>query len=102
MSDLEELFCRIDEVLLRERDAIISLDARAVDRLATEKGELFAALRASPAWTEAAWRPRLRDTIERLRRNLVLLVAARDCLRDALVGSGVDLAAVGTSLSVRG
>lgn len=71
---------RLDELLREERGAIRRMDGAALEALAAEKDELVRAmLRGDPDTREA-----LRARTPSLRRNLLLLTHARDCLRDVL------------------
>lgn len=71
---------RLDALLREERAAIRRMDGAAIEALTTEKEALVRAmLRADPETREA-----LRARAPSLRRNLLLLTHARDCLRDVL------------------
>lgn len=103
MMTMDDELDRAERLLVEERAAITALDAERVEQLAAEKVDVFARLLERGAWTDATRLPRLQQITGALRRNLVLLAAARDCIRDGLAAAGVDVAgATGATLSVRG
>ena len=95
-----ELLDRVDVVLQEERTALTSLDARKVEELASEKQTLFAQLAECGLGAEHL--DRMRAVYEGLRRNLVLLAGARDCVKDALFAARGNPRGPGRALSVRG
>lgn len=81
---IEEIVQRFDRLLEEERAAIRALDTSQLDRTAEEKAKLADALRSAnrdDLKREAASVKRLSMS---LRRNAILLVHARDSLRDVL------------------
>ncbi len=81
----EDLLDQIEALLAEERVAIRQLDGRAIDEAATRKEALFSELRRSGAAGRKDLAPRLHALIPSLRRNIVLLAHARNCLHDVLV-----------------
>ena len=80
MSVVDELRA----VLAAERDAIRRLDGPAVTRASEEKERILAAIQGAPPAERAPLLASLREVREDIRKNLVLLAHARDCMRDAI------------------
>jgi hypothetical protein len=83
------VIARLEALVPDERAALRRLDSAAVADAAEEKERLFVLLAAAP---EAELRPfaeRLRKLAVELRHNCVLLMHARDCVRDALAAAGM-------------
>jgi len=81
---VEEIVQKLDRLLEEERAAIRALDGASLDRTAREKESLAEALRASPRADLLRQAPAVKRLSTSLRRNAVLLVHARDALRDVL------------------
>lgn len=75
---------RLAAVLDAERAAIRSLDGAALERHAAEKDAILGTLRSAVARGDSTALGGLRALAEPLRRNVILLAHARDCLGDAL------------------
>lgn len=75
---------RLRAVLDAERAAIRSLDGAAVERFAAEKSSILDALHAAAARGDPGALDGLGALAEPLRRNVILLAHARDCLTDAM------------------
>ena len=87
-------------VLAEERAAIRSLDAIAVERAAATKERLIAEIGAADEGEREPMLRELRLLREDLRRNLVLLAHARDCMRDAITRATPKGTAPGARLSI--
>lgn len=81
---VEEIVQRFDRLLEEERAAIRALDSGSLDRTAEEKQKLAAALRSADRDDLRRQAAPLRRLSMSLRRNAILLVHARDSLRDVL------------------
>jgi hypothetical protein len=80
----EELLVSMRAALAREREAIRRLDIEAVTEVAATKEAVLARLREAPATDRPALVAAIEELKPELRRNLVLLAHARDCLRQAI------------------
>ena len=71
-------------VLVEERDALRRLDVKGVTAASLRKEELLASVTNVPEDERQDLVAVLAELKVELRRNLVLLAHARDCLRDAI------------------
>jgi flagellar biosynthesis/type III secretory pathway chaperone len=79
----KELLGRLDRLLAEEREAIQSLDGETIAKITNEKEEVLESLKgATQELVEHDLAGQLQDTLAGLRRNGVLLVHARACLRE--------------------
>ena len=74
----------LEEVLHKERDALLSLDATAIDALNGRKLDLESELSAYAHELSAAQLARLTQLKHQLRNNLILLIHARDHIQARL------------------
>lgn len=79
-----DLVAEMRRLLAEERDAIRRLDAQKVESVARAKEALLASLRSTQPTDREAAAQALGELRAELRRNLVLLAHARDCMRDAI------------------
>lgn len=79
--DAGAIFDRFDVLLEQEREAILRIDAAALDAIALEKLALAEDLRGMDPSTQ---RDRLADLQRKLQRQTVLLSHARACIQDAV------------------
>ena len=80
----DEALTALEQLLREERDAIIGLDAKGVERIAHEKLALMGCLRDAVPPLDRQGRGRLKTLRASLYQNALLLAHARDCLRDVL------------------
>ncbi len=75
---------RLGAVLDAEREAIRRLDGAAVERFAEEKSAILHCLRDAAGRGDRAALEGAETLTEALRRNVILLAHARECMSDAL------------------
>jgi hypothetical protein len=80
----EELLHSMRSALEDERAAIRRLDAEGVNQATARKEQILERVRDAPASERPAMIEVLKELKSELRRNLVLLAHARDCLRQAI------------------
>jgi hypothetical protein len=85
---LEQALGRMESLLVEEREAIKRVDARTIGALAEEKESLMRAIAAGGLGDRPELAPRFRSLVAALRESGVLLVHARNCLRDILQLAG--------------
>ncbi len=98
MRTSDEFVASMRAVLATERDAIRRLDSAAVDRASRAKEALLAEVLGTDAAQRSPLLEGLSVVRDELKRNLVLLAHARDCLRDALLHAQPD--GVGARISI--
>lgn len=84
----------LDDLLVRERAAIVALDSETTLRLAEEKAALMDWL-GPLVRGRADSEGRLRTSTRKLRDNCLLLAHARDCIRDVMGSYARELNASG-------
>ncbi len=80
----DELLQSMRSALEDERAAIRRLDAQAVTQASVRKERILERVRDAPASERPQMIAALKELKTELRRNLVLLAHARDCLRQAI------------------
>ena len=93
------VIARLEALVPDERAALRRLDSAAVADHAEEKERLFVLLSAAPESELRPYAERLRVLAIELRHNCVLLMHARDCVRDALAAAGMAPARPATTRS---
>lgn len=104
-EDLDSTLSELEALVEEERSALRALDAQKLGELGERKLAVAGRLRAGRAGLDAARGRRLGALRERLLRNQLLLVHARDCARALRGGGSRDPGRAGRSpvrLSVRG
>ncbi|MCC6216252.1 MAG: hypothetical protein IT376_15415 [Polyangiaceae bacterium] len=104
-EDVDRTLSELEALVEEERVALRALDARRLGELGELKLSAVAALRAASAGLTAERGRRLRSLRERLLRNQLLLVHARDCARALRGGGPREAGRIGRApvrLSVRG
>lgn len=84
MITADQLVSEMRAVLSAEREAIRTLDSEAVSELARQKESLLAHVTGASEQERPALLQGLALVREELKRNLVLLAHARDCVREAI------------------
>lgn len=80
----EEVLGRLESLIAEEREAIRRVDARRVGALADEKEALMRAISGGGLEAPPDLLGRFRSIVAALRDNGVLLVHARNCVRDVV------------------
>lgn len=97
----EELLTQMRAVLATERDAIRRLDSATVAESAKKKEALLAAVSGATDADKPALVQALAAVREDLKRNLVLLAHARDCVKEAITIATPRAGRPGGRLSVQ-
>lgn len=84
MMTPEELSSSLRDLLVEERVAIRALDSAEVERTSHAKEALLAELVAKEPSERAAYLEKIEPLRDELKRNLILLAHARDCMREVV------------------
>jgi hypothetical protein len=84
MMTPEELCSSLRDLLVEERVAIRALDSAEVERASHAKEALLAELVAKEPSERAAYLEKIEPLRDELKRNLILLAHARDCMREVV------------------